>query len=158
MTKQIPLTQGQVAIVDDEDMPAVQNIKWFTFSRSGLLYAATNTPRSKGGKRPLILMHRFLSGAMPGQFVDHIDGNGLNNSRSNLRICSHAENMRNRQKRKVGKSKFKGVQIHHGHWRATIRENGNRHELGTFNSEIEAAQAYDAAALKFHKEFARTNF
>ncbi len=105
-------------------------------------------------------MHRVIKGAKAGQSVDHVNGNGLDNRRSNLRLCAHAENLRNRKIHKNNKSGFKGVRKRKESslWRAEIRSNHKFYFLGNFHSAEEAAHAYDAAALKLHGEFARLNF
>jgi hypothetical protein len=93
--------------------------------------------------------------------ADHIDGNGLNNTRANLRLCSHSENIRNQRLRvsDVKRSRFKGVTFYPdtGRWKAVIHHNKVRYSLGIFEIEEEAARAYDAAARERFGEFARTN-
>jgi hypothetical protein len=90
--------------------------------------------------------------------VDHINGNGLDNRKENLRICSHSENQWNRTKYKNNKSGYKGVFFHSktGHWEAGIRINGKREYLGVFNTPQEASLAYSRKAIELHGEFART--
>lgn len=105
-------------------------------------------------------MHRFIMDAPKGQQVDHINGNKLDNRKSNLRICSHSENLRNQRKPKDNKSGFKGVSWHKGakRWCAEIRSNGKRHHLGYFDTAEDAAKAYDIAATLIHGDYARLNF
>ena len=95
-----------------------------------------------------------------GLVIDHIDRNGLDNSRANLRPATRSQNCCNRKKKPGCASKYKGVHINKklGKWRAAIMFEGNRIFLGDFNTEIDAAQAYDAAAKLYHKEFASLNF
>ena len=101
---------------------------------------------------------RLLRGkAGKGQFVDHINGNGLDCRRSNIRICSHAENMRNRKTAKSNKIGVKGVYLSRGRYRAEIESKGVRYRIGTFDSIELAGKAYDEAAERLHQEFARTN-
>lgn len=98
--------------------------------------------------------------SIPGMVVDHIDGNGLNNQKSNLRQCTYAQNKQNSRKRKRTSSQFKGVNFHKGgqNWQAYITVNKKRIWLGRFNSEIEAASIYDAKARECFGEYAVTNF
>ena len=96
--------------------------------------------------------------APAGLDVDHIDGDGLNNRRSNLRACTHTENGRNRKLSKNNTSGLKGVNAREaGKWQAMIKTSGRILHLGVFDSKMEAAKAYDAAALRLYGEFARTN-
>lgn len=106
-------------------------------------------------------MHRLILGLQLGdkRECDHRDGNGLNNQRSNLRVCTRAQNNRSGRKLRGGTSKYKGVCWHrHRHkWMSYIRLNGKQTFLGYFNLEADAARTYDVAALKYFGEFALTN-
>lgn len=103
-------------------------------------------------------MHRLIIGAKRGQMVDHKDGNGLNNTLSNLRLCSHIQNCMNSASR-GNKTGYKGVTLlHSGKFVAGIKHNGKTIHLGTFILVKDAALAYDDAARKYFGEFARTNF
>jgi hypothetical protein len=95
---------------------------------------------------------------IPGR-IDHHDGDGLNNQRLNLRPATHAQNMANRAKRSDASSQFKGVwwTACHQKWRAVIRANGVRHQIGYFREEVNAATAYNLVAHELHGEFARFN-
>lgn len=146
MTKQIPLTKGKVAIIDDCDFELVSQYRWLVRGK----YASITNPVE--GK--FLYMHRLITGAKPGQSVDHIDGNHLNNTRANLRICSHSENIRNSKKQKKNTSGYKGVSPHCGKWLVHIQ---NVH-VGVFENLIEAARAYDEKAVELFGEFARLNF
>lgn len=147
MTKSIQLTQGKIALVDDEDFERLNQYKW-CFSGQ---YAQRKVLRKT------ILMHRVI---LECPQVDHIDGNRLNNQRSNLRACNHAQNQMNREKSKGLSSVYKGVSWHKQveKWRARIQTNQGCLYLGLFESEIEAAQTYDEAAKEHFGEFARLNF
>ncbi len=104
-------------------------------------------------------MHRMIMAALPGQPVDHADGDGLNNQRHNLRLCTTSQNNYNGRKRHDGKaSRFKGVQKKNGRWRAYIYRAGRTAHLGMFDTEEEAARAYDRMAVQLAGPFARPNF
>lgn len=105
-----------------------------------------------------VLLHRYIVGN-PFSEIDHHDGNRHNCHESNLRLATSLQNKQN-QKPKKGSSQYKGVYLHsqNFNWNARIRANGKRLHLGCFSSEIEAAKAYDIAALQFHGEFAYLNF
>jgi hypothetical protein len=156
MTVRIALTNGEVAIVDDGDAELVQSIAWGCLATAdGKKYARVF--RKRGGA---ILMHRLLVGATKGQYVDHRDGDGLNNTRANLRVCTNSQNMMNLQRRAAGTSLFKGVAWAKDNqkWTAQIKRNYRKHHLGMFTSEVAAAFAYDKAAIAMFGEFARPNF
>lgn len=105
-------------------------------------------------------MHRVIMGALVGEEVDHIDGDGLNNQRKNLRICSSSENKRNTRFRSNNTSGYRGVSwnIAAKKWQSTIGHNGRRRHLGYFDSKEEAAIEYDKMAARLHKEFASLNY
>jgi hypothetical protein len=159
--KQIPLTQGKVAIVDDEDYELVSQWKW-NVKRSRARWHARTSIRT-GHQRKNTYLHRLLMQPASNLDVDHIDGDGLNNQRANLRVCTRSENCRNQRIKKSNTSGFKGVTFNKQSqlWQAQIRSGqaaaSNRY-LGLFASAEEAARAYDAVALTQHGEFARINF
>lgn len=157
--REIPLTQGKVALVDDEDYEDLMHFKWHAYPSRGTYYAARNTPRGEG-KRTTLQMHRQIIRAPRGQRVDHADGDGLHNWRGNLRFCSNAENTRNCHARKVdGSSRYRGVSWHKhkGKWQAYITVNYTRIFLGYFSVEEDAAKEYDRAARQYFGEFAAPN-
>ncbi len=155
--KEIPLTQGKVALVDDEDFEELSRYKWAANNTDGSRYYAirSSSIKSPGGKHK-ISMHRFLVDAPSGMCVDHVDGDGLNNQRANLRVCSQAENTRNQGKRRDNTSGFKGVYFHKRDlkWHARIKTNGTQISLGYHNTPGEAYRAYCEAAKKYHGDFA----
>jgi hypothetical protein len=151
MTQKIPLSQGKHALVDDEDFDRISQWKWH-FSDG---YAA----RHSEGSRP-VRMHREIMQPSDGLEVDHIDGNKLNNCRSNLRLATHGQNMRNRKLQTGGTSQYKGVvwYAQTSRWQAKIQVDRKTIHLGYFADEIDAARAYDKAACTHFGEFARLNF
>lgn len=156
---EIPLTRGKVAWIDDEDWELVSQYKWFARTAgSGIFYANTSLPRNLGNQRCLI-MHRLIMNAQPGQIIDHRDGNGLNNQKENLRFCTQMENLQNKHVG-YGTSKYKGVAWYKAYskWCAEITHNKKRISLGYFDTEEEAALAYNKAALELFGEFASLNF
>jgi hypothetical protein len=156
----IPLTQGCFAIVDPADYPHLSRYKWRLCRTRGknTLYAERSI-RLPNGRYSRILMHRQLIDVPEGYIVDHINGNGLDNRRANLRLATIAQNAWNSKKRNP-RSGYKGVWFagDKGLWRAAIVYHDRRIHLGYFKDKIAAAKAYDAAARKYYKEFARLNF
>lgn len=153
--KEIQLTRGYVALVDDEDFERVNAIKWHAQpNHAGIVYASANIRHTR------LKMHRFILGTHDGLQVDHIDGDGLNNRRSNLRECLTIHNNWNTRKWRNGKSQFKGAWYDKRDevWRSGIMCNGKKLYLGTFHNELDAARAYDWAASKLFGQFARLNF
>lgn len=162
MVKEIQLTQGYVALVDGDDYRHVAMHRWHAVVRmradgTALVHAARNVRRADGRQR-LQYMHSLLVGTPPGMCTDHVDGNGLNNIRANLRVCTRAENVRNRRSH-GGTSRYKGVCWNRSKkkWQAAIGVGDKMHHLGCFTDETAAACAYDDAALRMHGEFARPN-
>lgn len=155
--KEISLTRGLVALVDDEDYEELSRYKWYASSNG---YARRNGWRSGyPRKRALVSMHREIMGLLSGdnREVDHIDGNKLNNQRSNLRICTHAENMRNRKVTSKRISGLKGAHWRPGNgWISLIGHQGKNYALGTFDTPEEANAAYCAAAAVLHGEYANS--
>lgn len=156
MTKELTLTKGFVALVDDDDYPYLSQWKW-TYSGG---YALRKEKR--GGKAYRIMLHRQITNAPQGLDVDHWDGNGLNNCRSNLRVSTRTQNNANRKPYAFGASKYKGVHFRrdrkHKPWRVSIGYNNQKVWVGVFADEIEAARAYDVKARELYGEFALTNF
>jgi len=156
MSREIQLTKGLFAIVDDEDYERLNKHKWYANKINDIWYAVRNT--RKNGKRMKVLMHREVLRITSTMEVDHIDHNGLNNHSNNLRKASHAQNSRNKRPRKKT-SRFKGVSWHKDRrkWRATIKVNYRSITIGCYTKEIEAALAYDESAKTYFGEFACVN-
>ena len=156
--REIELTQRQVTLVDDKDYEELSKYKWHARLNGRVWYALHS--RRENGKVHKILMHRLIMAAPQGLQVDHIDGDGLNNQRRNLRLVNSSQNQWNRtNKRRDTSSQFKGVTFHKssGLWEARIRVYGIRRELGYFNDEVDAARAYNDAARELFGEFAALN-
>jgi len=160
MTKEIPLTQGQVALVDDDRFEELNQYGWFAhyYRNTKSFYAQRHLPTLLG-KRKIILMHRVIMNAPEGMLVDHKDRNTLNNQVHNLRICTNSQNASNSGKQSDNTSGYKGVtKPKWGGWRAAIKVNGKTIYLKKWKTKEEAARAYDEAAKKYHGEFASLNF
>lgn len=157
MTREIPLTKGQVAIVDDEDYEYLSQFKWQAFYHRKTYYAVRH---SKGVGKSGVQMHREIMGAAAGVQVDHRDRNGLHNWRGNLRFCTNAQNLANRGPNKNNKSGYKGVGWDRAKkkWCARIKVNRKTIYLGRYHGIQEAARAYDEAAKEYFGEFTWMNF
>lgn len=155
MVKEIELSQGKFALVDDADYDWLSQWKWYT---SYYGYAVRSVWRD-GDNQGLVFMHRQILDAPEGMYVDHMDGDKLNNVRPNIRLATNAQNLCNRGPNKNNTSGFKGVSWNKrsGKWRSQIWKDGVTHHLGLFADLREAASAYDKAALELHGEFAQTN-
>jgi len=157
MTREIPLSQGLVALVDDEDYERVVAAgKWSAAVRGNTAYARRNV-RHPDGRQSTVFLHAFLTGYA---VTDHIDGDGLNNTRANLREATNAENSRNARLSRSNSSGFKGVAWHKRaqKWQAKIRVDRRWLWLGQYTTREAAAAAYDDAARELHGEFAAVNF
>lgn len=156
--KQIPLTQGLFAIVDDDDFDHLYKFKWYAKKKSHCYYACRK--KNVNGKKTVITMHSHILKITPElPFIDHINLNGLDNQKSNLRLCTKTQNCRNRSK-KPGRfsSDYKGVQLDKqtGKWKSFIHFDG-KSITKTFSSEIEAALHYNKMASQHFGEFALLN-
>jgi hypothetical protein len=154
LAKEIPLTQGKFAIVDDDDYERVSQFKW-CYDKKG--YAVRGV--TINGKHTTQSMHRFIMNCPPGYEVDHKNGNGLDNRKENLRICTKAENVRNNYGRSHNTSGYKGVYWHKKakKWAAQLTTKGKNYHLGLYDNKEDAARAYNKKALELFGEFARIN-
>lgn len=159
MTKEIPLTQGQVALVDDWWYEELNQYKWHAAWSPGkrAFYAMRNAPMLLG-KQKRIWMHAVIAGTPKGMDTDHINGKTLDNQGANLRVCTHAQNVHNSNKRTDNTSGFKGVSKHKHGWQARVGIGGESKYLGIYSTPDAAGRAYDEAAKQLHGEFANLNF
>ena len=163
--KLIPLSKGMSAMVDDEGFDLLSQWRWHASGKDGRFYAERNSYGPNLKPHLHLKMHRVILGLEQGdkRVADHINGNGLDNRRANLRICTQAENIRNRRldrRKSITSSRYKGVRLHKatGKWLAAIRFEDRVYSLGYFSEEVEAARAYDAKARELHGDFAFVNF
>jgi len=160
---ELPLTKNQVTFIDDEDWKLVFNYTWHAFFHGNTCYARANI-YNENGKRVTKYLHQFLLDVQEGQEIDHVNHNGLDNQKENLRICTHEQNMGNYKTEgnfggKVRTSVYKGVSWHKkvGKWAAQINTQGTRKHLGYFDNEDDAAKTYNKAADEKYGEFAYLN-
>jgi hypothetical protein len=155
------MTQPKYAKVAPCDYKGLREYEWFAQKRKSCFYATRRSRGPKGSKPATIYMHRELIDVADGLLVDHVNQDSMDNRRANLRGATRAQNIRNRKKfANSSGSKYKGL-----YWRKKTRKwevkitfEGKKIHLGTFCDEIEAAKAYDRAAIKYHGEFASLNF
>lgn len=155
----ILLSQGKVTLVDNEDFFELNKFKWYARRNRKTFYATRNTnPRKL--KLPQVQMHRIILGQIPlGKEVDHIDGDGLNNQRKNLRLVTKRENGINKSQYINNKSGFKGVSWNKREkkWSATGKLNGKQKNLGDFKNIEDAIRMRQKFVLKNYGEFTRKN-
>ncbi len=137
-------------LVDNEDFSLLKNFKW-CIDRDG--YARRNSSKLNGGKQHSIAMHRVIMWCPKGMVIDHIDGDKLNNQKSNLRIATVSQNCANRGKIKNNTSGFKGVVQRGKKWRAQLKSNGVQKQFGSFNTPEEAYSVYVSNAKREFGEF-----
>jgi hypothetical protein len=168
--REIKLTHGHVAMVDDDDFEKINQFRWRVWNVKGQMYAVRSI--SQRPKTALtVLMHRVIMNVDESSIeIDHIDHNGLNNQKLNLRKATRSQNARNKRSLKGSTSNYLGVFFHDHEknklgtivtrkkkWCARIGFDGKSYNLGRYNTEIEAARAYNEAAKKHHGEFANLN-
>src|SRR3990167_4082264 len=153
--KEITLTKGLVALVDDEDYERANQFKWHAHKIHNKMYAMRNAHKREG--EPTYL-HQLILNLYDGQRIDHENGNGLDDRKENLRVCTNSQNLQNRGKTRNNKSGYKGVCGKRKKYSARLMNNGRVVHLGVFLTKIEAAKAYDNAAREHHGRFAKLNF
>ena len=160
-----------ITIVDKEDYPQVKDFRWALTNQEHAIYAVAKIPHPDGGwyhypsggrtrRKTAITMHRLIENAPKGKLTDHINHNGLDNRRNNLRIVTTQHNNANQALSNTSKSGYKGVSWHKGaqRWRAYIRYDYKQRHIGHFTDKDEAARAYDAKAKELFGEYAYLNF
>jgi len=140
-------------IIDDGDYKLISEYKWHANINDYKTYAYAYNP----GTPTTIYMHRLIMDATNGQMIDHINGNGLDNRKENLRLCTNSQNQANRGANKNSQSGLKGLRFRYGKWQARIKFNRKEIHLGAFSSKTEAAKAYEEKAVEFFGEYAKTN-
>ncbi len=161
--KKIKLTQNKIALVDNHMFDLISQYKWQAHNKRNRLYAVRNFMKNK--KRTHVLMHRFIMQyslnrqLLSKEQIDHISGDTLDNRLCNLRVCTAQQNLQNSKPHKNCSSKFKGVSWfkRDKKWRCRIHVNDKEKHLGLFESEKEAALAYNEAALRYFGNFAKLN-
>lgn len=155
--KKIPLSRGKYALVDKEDYDYLIQWKWYC-SAGGYAVRDQHITVSKNKyRKKCIYMHRVILGIPKGMDTDHIDMNLLDNRRCNLRKCTRSQNSFNKKKYKNNKQLYKGVYkvTKSPKWFSSICVEGDSHYLGIFETQEEAALAYNEASIRYHGEFSR---
>lgn len=152
--REIPLTQGKITLVDDDDYEYLITFKWRALKEGNSWYAGRSVPSGIiKPRQKLIHMHCVIMGRL---WIDHVDGNGLNNQRTNLRFCTRSQNCANsKRKNKTG---YRGVYFDGIGYSARISINGIKKHLGYSLDKIEMALLFDTAARELYGKFARLNF
>jgi hypothetical protein len=158
--RKIYLGEGEWTILEPRDYYRLRHFKWFLFGNKSNFYAVRSI-KVGTGKTKMAYLHRDILMPSEGLVVDHKNGDSLDNRRANLRLATRSQNSCNsRRDKSKASSRFRGVifEKHSGLWLARIKCHGKQIGLGRFTNEIDAANAYDEAAKKYHGDFARLNF
>jgi hypothetical protein len=156
----IPLTQNKFAIIDTDDVVRISKYNWYALKDRNTYYACRHIAKSKKNqKAKTIMMHRIITNASKNTLVDHINNNGLDNRKINLRFCTNQQNGFNRIKQKNTSSQYRGVCWCNTYkrWIASIVRDKKVYRIGSYKNEIEAAEAYDKKAIELYGEFANLN-
>jgi hypothetical protein len=154
--KKIPLTRGYFAIVDDEDYDSLIHINWQVLIDKGcphLKYASAVFPRPGKPRQRRYAMHRYILGITDSRLVDHINGDGLDNRRANLRIADNSQNTVNSRRKRISSTGYPGVSVEGKRFRAKMTFRGQFISIGWFDSAAEAHNAFRAAHIGLHGEF-----
>ena len=154
----VKLTRGYIATLDDEDEHLIEGYSWhaLVINDSNLVYAVAKNTKTNGPRS--ILMHRLIMDAPKRMTVDHIDRNGLNNTRKNLRFATRWEQQANRKKNNNNTSGFKGVwKTKRGPYRAEMRLDNAKFSLGTYDKARDAALVYNVISYLFKGDYASLN-
>jgi len=153
----VPLSKGLESVIDAADVHLIDNKNWHVRVYTRSMYAI-RTPLLAKGKLGIVRMHRVILDAPNGVEVDHVNSDGLDNRRANLRLVTKAQNQHNRRRNAYSDSGFKGVSWHQatGKWQARIQKDGKEKHLGVFDCPKDAQAAYIEASANFHGEFGRT--
>lgn len=157
LPSEIPLSKGKTALIDAKDFELVSQYKW-QYHHRGYAYSQTYLGGGrKNAKYKKIWMHRLITNCPEDKIVDHISRDKLDNRRSNLRICTQAQNQMNAKIRDTNTSGYRGVNKSKGKWMARICVSGKRLFLGEFDTPEEASKVYNNAALEHYGEFTKLN-
>jgi len=148
----------KIILIDDEDYELIKDYTWCVVKDSNTFYSLTHIKTNKYKKKNIFL-HRLIMNLKKGEICDHINGNGLDNRKSNLRLCSYQQNNMNRKSWKNSTSKFKGISWNKlaKKWKVTIGKDKKNIHLGYYENEFDAALVYNGAAKYLHGEFAKLN-
>lgn len=157
--RKIELTKNKYCIVDSDDFEILNQFNWCAIQKRDVFYAGRGIWQTNTKTTKIVYMHKIILKTT--LMVDHINGNTLDNRRSNLRICTNQENLRNSKLQKNSTTGFKGVykrkDLKSKPYAASIKSNGKTKHLGYFSTKELAAIAYNEAAIKYFGEFARLN-